>query len=71
MSILRINAHFDGQHIQLDEKVDLPLNARLIVTVLSDEAATDQSDWSTLAKAALARAYGENEPEYGTDDIRS
>ena len=32
-----IPAHFDGEHILLDEPVELKPNTKLIVTVLSEE----------------------------------
>lgn len=57
-----LKAHFDGREIKLDEPYELPVNARLMVTVLP--LAVDDEIWRELAKAGLARAYGDDEPEY-------
>ena len=37
MPLVSLFAHFDGEHIQLDEPYDLPVNARLIVIVLPED----------------------------------
>ena len=68
MKTVSLTARFDGQHIQLEEDYPLPKNARLLVTVLPEEGIRE--DWSRLATAALARAYGEEEPEYSLEMVR-
>lgn len=65
--MLSVRAHFDGNQIQLDEPIQLPANAPLLVTVLPSEENGD--DWSQISKMALARAYGDDEPEYTTTDL--
>jgi hypothetical protein len=65
-----IKAHFDGHRIQLDEPFDLPTDVPLLVTVLVAEPGSDRADWIALAQQALARAYGPDEPEYTSDDIK-
>ena len=57
-----LKAHLDGREIKLDEPYNLPVNARLAVTILP--VGTDHADWQALTLAALARAYGEDEPDY-------
>jgi hypothetical protein len=57
-----LKAHFDGREIKLDEPYDLPVNARLAVTILP--AGTEDADWRALSLASLARAYGDDEPDY-------
>ncbi len=37
MPLVSLLAHFDGEHIQLDEPSDLPVNARLIVILLPED----------------------------------
>jgi len=69
MNPMRIKAHFDGEHVQLDEPVQLPLNARLIVTVIDTLAPDESTDWSSFSTANLARCYGEDEPDYTVEDI--
>lgn len=67
-------AHFDGKHIVLDEPFELPINARLAVTLLSStesDAEVERVDWSTFGIANLSRTYGDNEPEYSISDVKS
>lgn len=73
MPTISLKAHYDGTQIVLDEKFDLPANAALIVTVLpaeSDREYSERAEWATLSASALARAYGDDEPEYNLEDIR-
>ena len=64
-----IPAHFDGKQIRLDEPVALKANAKLLVVVLPEED-EEREDWIRASQANLARAYGENEPEYTLDMIK-
>jgi hypothetical protein len=48
--IQTIPAHFDGENIILDKKIDLPPNARLLVIVLNGEF--DDLPASEIAKLA-------------------
>lgn len=70
MPTVSLKAHYDGKTIRLDEPFDLPPNTRLIVTVLPPMTDTDREDWSNLAVANLARAYGDDEPEYSVTNVR-
>jgi hypothetical protein len=73
MSTLILKAHYDGEHIVLDEPFELPPDASLFVTVLPKEAAqsdNERSEWATLSARGLAKAYGDMEPEYTVDDLR-
>ena len=63
-----LKAHYDGEHIILDEPFDLPVNAALVVTVIGPD--TERSEWAALGTNHLARAYGADEPEYTTADLR-
>ncbi len=58
-----IRAHFDGEHILLDEPVKLEPNTRLIVTVLSPQD-SDSDHWLALSKKRLEAAYENDEEEY-------
>ena len=62
MNPVVLKAHFDGREIKLDEPFDLPVDARLMVTVLP--AAMDEQMWRELAKTGLSRAYDNDEPDY-------
>jgi hypothetical protein len=63
-----IPAHFDGQHILLDEAVELEPNTKLLVTVLPKDADVDA--WRALSAQRLAEAYAEEEEEYPVDLIK-
>jgi hypothetical protein len=65
-----IPAHFDGERILLDEPVALLPNTRLLVTVVTPEE-EEQEDWYRLSLVGLDRAYGNDEPEYSLDDLKS
>ena len=71
MPTVSLKAHYDGKTIRLDEPFDLPPNTRLMVTVLPPMTDMDREDWSNLSVANLARAYGDDEPEYSVTNVRS
>ncbi len=72
MPAITLKAHFDGQRILLDEPFDLPKGSRLMVTVLPPPPpdGMENAQWSQLSSAGLARAYGDDEPEYSMDDVK-
>ena len=66
-----LRAHYDGAQILLEEPVPLRPNAQLLITVLpaSSELDEEREEWFRFAAASLARAYGDDEPEYTLDDL--
>jgi hypothetical protein len=64
MPAVTLKAHFNGKQIVLDEPFDLPPDSSLMVTVLPNLDANEDAQWQGLAAHALARAYGEDEPDY-------
>ena len=69
MPTVALKAHFNGDHIVLDDPFDFPPDAPLIVTPLP-ETDTKRADWEALAVESLARAYGPAEPDYSLNDIK-
>ena len=66
-----LRAHFDGEKIVLDEPFELKPNAQLVVMVVPDgQLDEEREDWINLAMQSLARAYGDDEPEYTLDMIK-
>jgi hypothetical protein len=63
-----LKAHYDGKHIVLDEPFELTANAPLMVTVIGPDE--ERSAWAALGAQNLARAYGADEPEYTTADLK-
>jgi hypothetical protein len=72
MKTVTLTAHFDGEHIRLDEPFALPSHARLLVTILPETqaAAAEREAWYALSKSGLARAYSEDEPDYPASLVR-
>ncbi len=70
MPLLTLKAHFDGQHIVLDEPFALPANAPLMVTLLATDSTDERADWLRASAAGLNRAYADDEPEYTIADLR-
>jgi hypothetical protein len=70
MPAVTLKAHYNGEQIVLDEPFDLPPNSPLMVTVLPKDDSADDVQWHGLAIAALARAYGVDEPDYSADDLK-
>ncbi len=69
--MLEIRGHFNGETIVLDEPFNLKPNTRVIVKVLTDdEDADEREEWRILSLQSLARAYSDDEPEYGLDSIK-
>ncbi len=70
MAAISLKAHYDGHPIQLDKPFPLIPKTKLIVTVLPDDQALTEwrADWYKLAAQGIARAYGDNEPEYTKAD---
>ncbi len=58
MPTVALQAHYDGEHIVLDEPYDLPANASLMVTLLPAIADPDSEDmWLRAAVASDAFAF--------------
>jgi hypothetical protein len=70
MPAVTLKAHFNGKQIVLDEPFDLPADALLMVTVLQTADSSDAAEWHGLAASALARAFGDDEPDYSIGDIK-
>jgi hypothetical protein len=71
MKTVTLTAHFDGEHIQLDEPFELPSDARLLVTIVPAPLAdSEREDWYALSKAGVARAYSDDEPDYPATLVR-
>ena len=70
MEARTFRAHFDGNQIQLDEPFELEPNTELLITVLPKASDEEREDWARLSLESLARAYGDDEPEYSLDLIK-
>lgn len=68
MKAVALTAHFDGEKVQLDEPYEIAANARLLVVVLPPDE--ERQAWARTSASHLAKAYGNDEPEYTTADLR-
>ena len=71
---MTLKAHYDGEHIVLDEPFEIPANAPLAVTILVANASKqdrEREQWIALSAGSLERAYGDDEPEYTVADLKS
>ena len=71
MPTIILRAHYDGEHIVLDEPFQIPPNATLAVTVFSPaHEDSERSEWAALSAQSVARAYGDDEPDYTLSDLK-
>lgn len=64
MNAVTLKAHYDGKQVCLDEPCELPPATKLLVLVVPDSEEAFREDWFALSRQALARAYGDDEPDY-------
>jgi hypothetical protein len=64
-----VPAHFDGEHVLLDEAIALEPNTKLIVTVLPKHD-IEREEWLYLSSKRLENAYETDEEEYSLDLIK-
>ncbi len=58
MPTVALQAHYDGEHIVLDEPYNLPANASLMVTLLPSSSDTDSEDvWLRAVATSDAFAF--------------
>ena len=70
MSLGSFSAHFDGEQIRLDSPVILPRDAKLIVTILSDDDQAERVEWTRHSMQHLAAAYDDAEPDYKLSQLK-
>ena len=63
-----LKAHYDGNQIVLDEPFELLADTPLMVTVLASSDA--DSGWTAIGAQNLARAFGDDKPEYTAADVK-
>ncbi len=69
MKTITIPAKRNGNHVDPTEPIEIPANARLFILIATPENGEESdaqfsADWHTLTASGLARAYGEDEPDY-------
>ncbi|MBK9216587.1 MAG: hypothetical protein IPM59_13520 [Chloracidobacterium sp.] len=69
MEVVNLKAHFDGEHIVLNEPYELEPDTELVVSVVQSTNGHGANLYA-LALEGLERAYGSEEPEYPTELIK-
>ena len=69
METRTLRAHFDGNHILLDQPFELEPNMELLITIVPKPSDEERGNWARLSLESLAKAYGDDEPEYSLDLI--
>ena len=67
--MLAIKADCDGRKIVLPRKGSFPTGP-VIVVFEDDDSDRERDDWQRLSADGLARAYGDNEPDYSLNLIK-
>lgn len=70
MRAIALRAHFDGEHIQLDEPCELAPDTPLMIIVRPERREDERDEWGAAAGLLLEGTYGEDEPEYPLDLIK-
>ena len=75
MKTITIPARRNGNHIDPITPFEIPDNAQLFIVVATPETAEEteeefRADWYALSAMGLARAYGDDEPEYPDSMIK-
>ena len=65
MNAVALKAHYDGKQICLDEPYPLQPNSKLVVLVVRELSNDDdREELHEMGRQSLARAYGDDEPDY-------
>lgn len=67
--MLAIKADCDGRRVVLPPEGNFPAGPVIVIFEVTDSD-KEREDWQQLSVAGLARAYGENEPDYSLKLIR-
>ena len=71
LQTITLRAHFDGEHINLDDPYRLEPDTQLTITVLPRAMPENDDElWRHFSHRGLEMAYGEDEPEYSPALIR-
>jgi hypothetical protein len=65
MKVTVLSGLCDGEKICLHVPCDLAPGTPLLISILPDDTfQKEREEWFAVSKAALARVYGEGEPDY-------
>lgn len=61
----------DERHLKLKQPIEIPPGSKVLVTIAPAEAEAIDQEWFTLSVQRLEAAYGENEPDYPLELIKT
>ncbi len=61
----------DAQHLKLSQRLDIPPGSKVFITITPPEdLAAEHEAWVRLSAQGLAKAYGDDKPEYSPASIK-
>ena len=61
----------DAQHLKLSKRLDIPTGSKIFITITPPkDLAAEHEAWALLSSQGLAKAYGDDEPEYSPASIK-
>ena len=68
-----VEAIYENGKLTLTQALPLPERTPVTVTIKTGEPASDaeRAAWLKLSETGLARAYGDDEPEYNVGDVKN
>lgn len=61
----------DANHLKLLQPIHISPGSKVVVVIVSLEGTRESQAWHQLSARGLAAAYGDDEPEYSVDLIRT
>ena len=61
----------DSRHLKLKKPIKIPPGSTVMITIEPADVVADYQEWYLLSSQSLADAYGEDEPEYSLDLIKT
>ena len=59
----------DDTHLRLLQPIQLPRRSRVVIAVMQPDD-DERETWLQVSRGQLARAYGEQEPEYSRELVK-
>ena len=61
----------DSQHLKLKKPIKIAPGSTVMITIENAEGTTEEQEWYLISSQGLEEAYGEGEPEYSLDRIKT
>jgi hypothetical protein len=61
----------DSQHLKLKKPIKIAPGSTVMITIEKAEGTTEEQEWYLISSQGLEEAYGEGEPDYSLDRIKT